>query len=165
MRKIFITKSPKETQRLGKFLAEALTRKPGRRALVLALKGDLGGGKTSFAKGFAKGLGIEIRVASPTFVILKKYDLSKKGERSGKFERFFHIDSYRIGNMKEMADLGFKKIRENPANIILVEWAETVKEILPRDAVWLDFEFLDARSRRITVNSPRRFFLPPSASC
>jgi tRNA threonylcarbamoyladenosine biosynthesis protein TsaE len=165
MKKIFITRSPKETWRLGKLLAETFAREYGKHALVFALKGDLGGGKTSFAAGFAKGLGVKGRVASPTFVILKKYDLAKKKEQDGKHERFFHIDGYRIRNGKEMIDLGFDKIRENPANIILIEWAEIIKEILPRDAIWLDFEFLDARSRRITLNCSRRFFLPSPASC
>jgi tRNA threonylcarbamoyladenosine biosynthesis protein TsaE len=96
-------------------------------AVVVALFGDLGSGKTVFAKGFAKKAGVKNHVTSPTFVILKKFDLKNKT-----FKNILHIDAYRILKPEEMFVLGWKKAVKNPENIILVEWPENIKKILPK---------------------------------
>lgn len=146
-------------------MARALTAESGPGAFILALRGDLGGGKTCFAAGLARGLGVKEKISSPTFVILKKYDLAKNKKRRGGYARFFHIDSYRLRSAKEMAALGFADLAAGPANIILIEWAGIIKDILPRGAVWMDFEFLDERSRRIAVSGSRRFLSRLPVSC
>lgn len=112
------SKSPEDTfqigMRLGK-LAEA--------GDVYTLTGDLGVGKTVFTKGFAKGLGIEESVNSPTFTILQIYE-------DGRLP-LYHFDVYRIGSVEEMEETGFEEyIMED--GVSLIEWADLIEEILPR---------------------------------
>ncbi len=137
---IKITKSAKETKRFGEFLAKKILRtKLRKKALVIGLEGDLGGGKTTFLQGFAKGLGIQEKITSPTFVIIKR------------FGRFYHIDCYRIQKPKEILDLGFKKIISDPRNIVAVEWADKVRKIIPKSTIWLKFEFINKKTRKIVL--------------
>ena len=112
------SKSPEDTfqigMRLGK-LAEA--------GEVYTLTGDLGVGKTVFTQGFAKGLGIEESVNSPTFTILQIYE-------GGRLP-LYHFDVYRIGSVEEMEETGFEEyIMED--GVSLIEWADLIEEILPR---------------------------------
>ncbi|TSA51919.1 MAG: tRNA (adenosine(37)-N6)-threonylcarbamoyltransferase complex ATPase subunit type 1 TsaE [Planctomycetaceae bacterium] len=146
-----ITKSPNQTKKLGKLLAkEVLESRPLKRGFVLGLKGDLGGGKTTFLQGFAKGLGVKDKITSPTFVILKRFKLGRP--RPG---YFVHIDCYRIREAKEILRLGFKEIIADPKNIVAIEWAERVKKILPRNTVWIKFDFINKNTRKIVVKSRR----------
>lgn len=144
-----ITKSAYETKRLGKSSAEKLTGRKGNQALILGLKGDLGGGKTTFLQGFAKGLKIKQKILSPTFVIMKRYKLYNS--TSEQFGNFYHFDCYRIQKPKEILDLGFRKIISYPKNIVAIEWAERIKSILPRNTIWINFEFIDKNKRRIQI--------------
>lgn len=137
-----------QTRKFAQALAKRIER--GRkRALVLALQGDLGGGKTTFAQGLARGLGVKDKILSPTFVLMRKFKVkSLKPERAG---YFYHIDCYRIQKPDEVLGLGWKEIISNPQNIVVIEWAEKIKKLLPRDAFWLKFEYKDKNKRRITV--------------
>jgi len=154
MKKTYIANSCFETKRIGEKLAKKiLEEKPGKRAVVLCLKGDLGSGKTTFLQGFAEGLGIRERVLSPTFVILKKFRITKtKNQSAGwrtKTRYFYHIDCYRIEKPKEILDLGFREIVSNPQNIIAIEWPEKIKRILPKEKIVLKFKFLAENKREI----------------
>lgn len=152
----YITNSNKETKELGKKLAkEILKSKPkwfgkltARGAFVIGLKGDLGGGKTTFIQGFALGLGIKGKVLSPTFVIMKRFQVSSRLKRD-RFQALYHIDCYRMKNSKELLDLGFKKIVSDSKNIVAIEWAERVKKILPKNTLWIKFDFVDIKKRKI----------------
>lgn len=144
----FITNSPQQTKKLGRQLAEKILRqKLRKKALVIGLLGDLGGGKTTFLQGFAKGLGIKEKITSPTFVIMKKFEIKKPN-----FKIFCHIDCYRTKKAAEISALGFKEIVSSNRNIVAVEWADKIKKILPDDAVMLKFEFIDEKTRRIIVD-------------
>ena len=152
------TKSSKATQNLGKKLAQsflASTRK-SKGAIVIGLEGDLGGGKTTFVQGFAKGLGIKEKILSPTFVILKKFSIPDSSSiiysREHKFKTFYHIDCYRLGNPKDILVLRFNEIISNPENIIVIEWADKIKKILPKEAIILKFKFIDEKTRKIVLN-------------
>jgi len=144
MTKKFTTKSALGTKKLGREIAKKICSQKG--AIVLGLIGELGAGKTTFVQGFAKGLGIENKILSPTFVILKKFEISKS---EIKFRNFFHIDCYRLNKGKELLDLGFKEIILSPENIILIEWPKKVKSILPKDAMFLNFKFVNMNTREI----------------
>lgn len=146
----FLTLNYKQTQKTGQILAEEILKFPiKKQALVLGLEGDLGGGKTTFLQGFAKGLGIKEKITSPTFVIMRSYDISKlKRQNKGKF---FHLDCYRIQKEKEVLSLGFKEIINNPYNIVAVEWAERIKKIIPKDALIIKFDFINKNSREIVI--------------
>jgi len=142
-----LTNSPVQTKGIGRGLAQKVLRKKlSKKAQVLALKGDLGSGKTTFLQGFARGLGVREKILSPTFVILKKFRV-----KNSKFKFFYHIDCYRILKPKEISDLGFKEIISDPGNIVAVEWAERVKKILPKNSLVLKFEFIDKSKRKIEV--------------
>ena len=135
MSEIFISSTAQQTKKIAKELAKTILKSPQRkRALVLALKGELGTGKTSFVQGFAKGLGIKENVLSPTFLIVKGYKLKTINHKL-----FYHIDAYRLGRAKELLWLGWKEIIKDPKNIIAIEWAGKVKSIIPKDALWLSF--------------------------
>lgn len=103
-------------------------------ALVLALRGDLGAGKTTFTQGFFRGLGIKQNPISPTFVIMRRYVL-----RNSEFRNVYHLDAYRLKKEEDMEVLEFGKILADPKNIILIEWPEKIQGVLPRGTVRLDF--------------------------
>ena len=134
------TRSPEETFRLGRKLGEAA--RPGQ---VFTLTGDLGTGKTVFTQGFAKGLGIEEPVNSPTFTIVQVYD-------EGRLP-LYHFDVYRIGDVEEMEEVGFEDYVMGDG-VSLIEWAELISEILPekRTAVRIEKDLEQGFDyRRITI--------------
>lgn len=131
----FITKNANATKKLaGKLAKEILKSGPHKNhARVVALVGDLGAGKTTFTQGFAKALGIKERMVSPTFLIFRVYELPKSD-----FNFFYHVDAYRIDDPKELNPLKFKESLKEPGNIFLIEWAEKIRKILPKDAIWVE---------------------------
>lgn len=147
----YLTKFPSQTKKLGEILAkEVLKNKKQKKAFVLGLEGDLGGGKTTFLQGFAKGLGIKEKILSPTFVLMKRFKIYFKSI-GNTYVNFYHIDCYRIKKPKEILDLGFKKIISNPNNIVAVEWSDRIKEILPKNNLILKFEFVNKIKRKIML--------------
>lgn len=154
MRKI-ISASSSETQEIGKKLAREFFKKEDiDNATVISLEGDLGGGKTTFAKGFARGLSVKKRIKSPTFVIMRRYKIKIKNKIQDskllEFKNLYHFDCYRIKRTKEILDLGWEKTIKNSQNIILVEWGEKIRSILPKDTLHIKFDFLDKNKRKIT---------------
>jgi len=152
MVKFFLSKSPAETKKIGRDLAKKIEKDgPLKKARLLALEGDLGGGKTTFLQGFAKGLGIEEKILSPTFVIIKRFKIPCLPARRG-FRNFYHLDCYRLKSAKEVLDLGFSEILFCPENVVAVEWSEKIKKILPEKAIGLEFKFIDDKKRKITIS-------------
>ncbi|HOW12925.1 MAG TPA: tRNA (adenosine(37)-N6)-threonylcarbamoyltransferase complex ATPase subunit type 1 TsaE [Candidatus Pacearchaeota archaeon] len=149
MKKEFITINEKETKKLGEKLADEVLKKKknNEKAIIISLEGDLGAGKTTFVQGFAKKLKIKEKVLSPTFLIIKKFKLNKIKN----FSNLYHIDCYRIKNFKEIIDLDFEKIISNPSNIVIIEWAERIKEILPENIIKLNFFYIDENKRKIII--------------
>lgn len=153
-----ITNNPEETQKLArKFAGDILSsRKKTEKALIIALLGDLGSGKTTFAQGMAQGFGIEENINSPTFVLIKSYRITppqpspyiKGGRREG-LKNFYHIDCYRLNKAWQMQELGFEEIINNSQNIVAIEWPEQITEILPEDKSIIKFEFVDENKRKI----------------
>ena len=151
MKQECITYSFSQTRNLAKRLARKILKISLRKkAIIIALEGELGSGKTTFLQGFAKGLGIKDKILSPTFVILKNFQIS-----SSKFQCFYHIDCYRIKKPEELLALGFKEIISNPQNIVTIEWADKIKKILPKDVIFLGLEFKDKNKRRIMISFNR----------
>ena len=149
MIKKYLAKGTSETKRLGQKLAQKiLSASIKKRTFVVALEGDLGGGKTTFLQGFAKGLGIRQKILSPTFVIMRKFRI-----KNSKFAHFYHFDCYRVNAPKEILDIGFRKIVAGPGNIVAIEWADRIKRIIPKEAIFIDFEFVDKNKRRIVIKS------------
>ena len=109
--------SREDTYRIGRELGEQAT--PGQ---GFCFFGDLGVGKTIFSQGFAKGLGVDDIVNSPTFTIVKEYD-------DGRLP-LYHFDVYRIGDVDEMEEIGYDEMVYGNG-VCLIEWANLIEEILP----------------------------------
>ncbi len=141
-----ITKKEKETQKVGKILAEEIL-KTRVKPKVIALIGELGSGKTTFIKGFASGLKINKKIISPSFLIFKEYPFLYKKEKY----TFYHWDLYRLNKKKEIFDLGFKKIIGDPKNIVAIEWADKIKNILPKNSFKIYFYHKSPKERKIEL--------------
>lgn len=128
-----ITKSAKETQKLGKKLASLL--KPDD---VLSLTGDLGAGKTCFTQGIALGLGIKRRITSPTFNLIKEYKTTFP---------LYHFDVYRINSLEEMEDLGYEEYFFGKG-VTVIEWGDKIAPLLPPDHLEIEFKRLLKENER-----------------
>jgi len=138
----WISNSPEETQALAKKLLATFPR-----IKVICLRGPLGSGKTCFVKGIGQELGLEeTQIKSPTFIIFRKSKIKNK-----KFLYFYHFDVYRINSEKEILNLGWKEIISNPENIVLVEWADKIEKILPKNSVKINFKHLKGDKREIEI--------------
>lgn len=126
----YISKSDKETKEIAVKLAKTT------KGNVFALTGELGAGKTTFAQGFAKGLGIKEKIISPTFVLIKQYRIPNTDKI------FYHIDLYRLEDTNHLNDLNLKDILNNKENVVLIEWAEKIEKLLPKKSTtWVSFKF------------------------
>jgi len=142
-----ITNSCFETSLFGEEVAkEVLKNKNNKKAQILAFEGDLGAGKTTFIQGFAKGLGIDEKILSPTFIIFKKFKINDPS-----FNLFYHIDCYRLRNSKDLLELGFEEFSSNPKNIIALEWSEIVDDVLPKDKILINLETESENKRIINI--------------
>ena len=138
-----------ETRVIAKNFAKTLkTKKRGRNALVIGLMGELGAGKTTFIKSFTRSMGVRKKITSPTFIIFRRFKINNKS-----FANIFHIDAYRIKGKNELSAVGIEKILESPSNIVLVEWADMIKKVLPKTTIWVKFKYGKERNERtITID-------------
>lgn len=135
------------TEELASRLARSL-----RGGSRLLLSGELGAGKTCFARGFARGLGIETGVQSPSFVLEMRHPAGKRGLR------FFHYDAYRLSGEEEWYALGFDEGPE-PDTISLIEWPERLENALRREDILILFHGGEAFGER-----ELELFIPPDIS-
>ncbi|HEY4507201.1 MAG TPA: tRNA (adenosine(37)-N6)-threonylcarbamoyltransferase complex ATPase subunit type 1 TsaE [Candidatus Paceibacterota bacterium] len=143
-----VSKSVKSTQKIATEIArKTMENRLGSSAVVVALEGELGAGKTTFVKAFAKYLGVRSHITSPTFVIMKNYKLKSKS-----YKLLVHIDAYRLRDYRDLLPLGIEEIISNPENIVLIEWAERVSKILPKKYIKIHIDHIDNNSRKITLN-------------
>ncbi len=103
-------------------------------ATVVALRGDLGAGKTTFTQALARELGVTATVQSPTYILMRSYRIS-----NNKFTKLVHIDAYRLENPKEFAALKPEQFLSDPKTLVVVEWPEKVAEALPPADVTINF--------------------------
>jgi tRNA threonylcarbamoyladenosine biosynthesis protein TsaE len=128
-----LTRSVDETRGLGARLGDALLR-PGD---VVVLSGPLGSGKTAFAQGVARGLGVTDPVVSPTFTIVREY--------MGRVP-LAHVDLYRLERLQELHDLGFDEILDD--RVTLVEWGDAAGPLLPSDRLEVRLEMSGNENER-----------------
>ncbi len=136
--------SLEELQKKAAAFIRSLT--SGTAATVVALAGDLGAGKTTFTKAAAKALGVEESVTSPTFVLMKRYDLVDQ-----KFARLIHIDAYRMKDASELRALGWNNLIQDPQNLILIEWPERVESAIPNAAHRVSLTAIAPDSRQVRI--------------
>ena len=159
---LFLSKSEKETQKMAGNLATKVIKL--QKPVIMALEGELGAGKTTFAKGFAKALGVRTRIKSPTFVLMKKYSISSSGYSSRSQDRrsaiasglaadryLYHLDCYRVGDHNNLSTLDLGSIFSMPGNIVLIEWPERVREILPKKLIRVRIDHISLNKRKIQI--------------
>ncbi len=135
---VYDTNSEEQTQALAEQLAKTL-KKGG----FIALDGDLGAGKTVFAKGVARGLHVKEQVVSPTYTLLRVYETGDMP--------LYHFDVYRVESADELCDTGFFDYAEGDG-VCVCEWADRIKEELPVRRINVRIERVDGDKRKITVD-------------
>jgi tRNA threonylcarbamoyladenosine biosynthesis protein TsaE len=133
----FISNSPVETEQIGRRLAEDLVA-----GSILALKGELGSGKTLFTQGLVTGLQSDAAVTSPTFTIVHEYQCGRLP--------VYHFDFFRLENRESAVRLGLEDYFFGDG-VSVVEWADRFPELIPEQARWISFEIKSERQRIITL--------------
>lgn len=144
-----VTKSAADTQRLGEEMGPTIL-SGDRLSRVVCLWGDLGSGKTTFAQGFARGLGITSRLLSPTFIIVRRYQIHKT---SG---FLYHLDLYRINGSEDALAVGFSEMVADPDSIVVIEWPERLGSLLPEERLDIKFSVLSNGNHKIKASSSKR---------
>ncbi len=121
---------------------------PNQTPVILALRGDLGAGKTTLTQQLLSRAGFKGVVSSPTFVIEKRYQLTKPFR---KIKQIIHIDAYRLTKGNDLIKLGWDKLRQLENTLIIVEWPEIVADILPANTLFVDLETIDEETRKIKL--------------
>lgn len=119
------------------------------KARVVAFSGELGAGKTTLTQELAKQFGIKETVVSPTFVIMKTYDIRSESEYYVHFKRLVHIDAYRLDSFIDLFKIGWNQIQSDTDNLIIVEWPERVRAGLAKDTLWVKLEHIDDETREL----------------
>ncbi len=144
-----ITKNEEETLSFAEKYARGLA--PGQ---IISLIGDLGAGKTVFTKGLAKGLGINQNVSSPTFNIMRLYEIRESASNKD-IKKFCHIDAYRIENEFEVIDVGAEDFIGQKDTVTVIEWADKIREILPTRATTINIKILDNDERQFIIDEKK----------
>lgn len=121
---------------------------------VFGLVGELGAGKTVFVKGLAKGFGITNNISSPTFVLMKVYPVEqgKSQIKHKNIKYLVHVDAYRLKNIKSWIEVGLEEYLQSKESIVIIEWAEKVRKLMPKKARFINIEHLSASQRRIKIS-------------
>lgn len=136
------SKSLSETLGLGEKISQQL--KGGE---ILKLEGQLGAGKTAFVKGMALGFNIKKPVRSPTFNLIKIYNLKNKP-----IKQLVHVDCYRLKNEAEIVELGLLDYLNQPAIVVVIEWPQKIETILKKyKTKKLSFKIIDENQREIQI--------------
>ncbi len=136
--KQLLTYSEEETRKIAQEIGKKT--KSG----VIALTGEMGAGKTIFVQGFAKGLGINDKITSPTFVLIRQHKIPKVKKI------LYHIDLYRLEGEINIKQLGIEDLF-NSENLILIEWAEKINKYLPKETIRINIEKTNKSERLITI--------------
>jgi tRNA threonylcarbamoyladenosine biosynthesis protein TsaE len=138
---VLISKSPEETLVAGRIIGEILEGGD-----VVALMGELGTGKTTITQGIARGLGISEKyyITSPTFTLINEYP--------GK-NTLYHLDVYRLSGPDDLTDMGYEEYFFGDG-VVVIEWAEKIKDILPDDALYIFLSYRKGCERKIEFSAP-----------
>ena len=137
---IFTSHSIDETESLAQKLADEI-----QLGSVVMLIGDLGTGKTTFAQGFARAIGVSERVGSPTFKLVSEYE--------GRAYWLYHIDAYRLEGANDFLNIGGEEYLKPEKGVTLIEWANIIGEIFDEDTISLKFSRMkeNSSSRKIEI--------------
>jgi tRNA threonylcarbamoyladenosine biosynthesis protein TsaE len=138
MHEEIVCKTEEDMVKLGNRFGELA--KPG---MIISLRGSLGAGKTVFARGVARSLGIEEAIVSPTFTLVQEYD--------GRLP-MYHMDLYRITSSEDFEMIGGEDMLYSDG-VCLIEWSEIINEMLPKDTVFINITVNPDQSRTVTIDS------------
>ncbi|HEY0964582.1 MAG TPA: tRNA (adenosine(37)-N6)-threonylcarbamoyltransferase complex ATPase subunit type 1 TsaE [Candidatus Paceibacterota bacterium] len=130
----------------GELLRELKTTLPSEGALVVALHGDLGAGKTTLVQTLGARLGITEAITSPTFTIMKHYETT-----DDVFTTLIHMDAYRIESLTELGPLRFADMLREPHTLVCIEWGEKIQEALPASLIHVTLSAVDETTRTVQV--------------
>lgn len=136
----YISKSDSETKEIAARLAKESKNN------IFALTGDLGAGKTIFVQGFTKELGIKDKITSPTFVLIRQHPIPNTTKI------LYHIDLYRLDRINNLQVLGLEEILSNQNNIVLIEWADKIRDLLPKSFVKIEILKKGDEERIISIS-------------
>lgn len=142
-----VSQNATDTQAIAAMFAQRLrAAMPSRQtALVVALQGPLGAGKTTFVQGMAQALGVTAQPKSPTFLLAKEYLIP------GTPYHLWHLDCYRLQSHRDLVAIDMHRAFEDPANIIVVEWPERIDGGLPHDHIAIHMKHAGGDTRAITI--------------
>ena len=135
----FLSRSPEQTRQIGTRLGQAL-----QAGDIICLQGDLGAGKTTFVQGIAQGWGSVDAVSSPTFILVNVY-------RGADGKQLYHLDAYRLDSELEAEELDLNTmLAQGP---LLIEWPERMQNLIPRERLWVNLEYVDQEERQMKFKS------------
>ena len=135
----FLSHSPEQTRQIGARLGQAL-----QAGNIICLQGDLGAGKTTFVQGIAQGWGSLDAVSSPTFILVNVY-------RGADEKQLYHLDAYRLDSELEAEELDLASmLAQGP---LLIEWPERMQNLIPREHLWVNLEYVDQEERQMKFKS------------
>jgi tRNA threonylcarbamoyladenosine biosynthesis protein TsaE len=142
-----VSQSAQDTQRIAAELAARLLAGMAghSKATVIALRGELGAGKTTFTQGLAHALGVAERPKSPTFMLAKQYAIPGTGFS------LWHLDCYRLNGRQDIVALDLHAIFEDRRNLVLIEWPERIGDGLPREHIDIHMSHQGGDKREITI--------------
>ena len=138
-----ITNSPEQTIEFARKIGSLLTG-----GEIIAYRGGLGAGKTTFTRGLAEGFGVGDDVTSPTFALVNEY------RKNGK--ALCHFDMYRINGADDLETTGFFDYMDGEA-VLAVEWSENISDALPKGTIFIDIKRIDEEKREIIISGDDRF--------
>ena len=138
---IKISNSIAETKKIASEVVKNITEEN-----VISLDGELGSGKTHFTKGVAEFLGVKREITSPTFVLMKVYKTKNKS-----FEKLVHIDAYRLSSANDLEALGVEEYFKDPKTLVVIEWADKIKKLLPKKRVAIFLETINEKQKKIKI--------------
>lgn len=139
----FRSGSDEETKKFASRQAQKYLKK----GIVISLTGELGAGKTTFVQGFAEGLGIKDRIISPTFVLMRQHQVPNSEMV------LYHIDLYRLEGDINIEEIGLRDLFNDSKAIVLIEWADKIKDLLPQNTSFINLKKLSKNERSIKINA------------
>lgn len=145
---IIQTRTAEDFQSVAAALLPVINKQPEDAAAVIALSGELGAGKTTLTQSLAEALGVTETVSSPTYVVMKRYELP---ENISRYQTLLHIDAYRIEDIDEMRVLGFAELLKQKDTIMCIEWPEKIAALIPPTAIRVAIEHA-GDGRTVTIS-------------
>jgi len=137
----------KDINKVTKEILKKVLKNKSAEATILALSGNLGTGKTTLTKDIAKEMGIKGSISSPTFVIMKIYNVPSSSNYFTNFKRIIHIDAYRLEENEKLENIGWSEFIKDKDNLIIIEWPENIKNHLVTKVNYVLLEHVDNKTR------------------